>query len=48
LLIFFSFPAALVTGILGVIRDQRKVLALGTTIIAAAFVLFFLLCIVAK
>ncbi|HUW18703.1 MAG TPA: hypothetical protein VMW16_05325 [Sedimentisphaerales bacterium] len=44
----FSFPGALVFGVRGIINDRRKMLAVGTTIIAAAFVLFFFLFIVAK
>ena len=38
----FSFPAALVFGILGIVFDSRKVLAIITTVIAAGFVLFYL------
>lgn len=37
-----SFPAALVLGILGIIFDRPKVLAIIATIIAAAFILFYL------
>lgn len=37
-----SFPAALVLGILGIVLDKRKVLAIIVTIIAAGFVLFYL------
>lgn len=36
-----SFPAALVLGILGIIFDRRKVLAIITTTIAAGFILFY-------
>jgi hypothetical protein len=39
----FSFPAALLYGIMGIFRDKRKLLAIITTIISAAFVLFYLL-----
>ena len=38
----FSFPAALIVGIVGIICDHRKVLAIITTIIAGGFVLFYL------
>jgi len=41
-----SFPAALVLGILGIVFDHRKVLAIIATIIAAGFVLFYLLMII--
>jgi uncharacterized membrane protein YedE/YeeE len=37
-----SFPAALVLGILGIVYDRRKVLAIIATIIATGFVLFYL------
>jgi uncharacterized membrane protein YedE/YeeE len=37
-----SFPAALVLGIVGIVYDRRKVLAIIATIIAAGFVLFYL------
>lgn len=37
-----SFPAAFVFGIMGIIRDRQKLLAIITTIIAGAFVLFYL------
>ncbi|MCX5637511.1 MAG: hypothetical protein NTX52_07445 [Planctomycetota bacterium] len=37
-----SFPVALVLGILGIVFDRRKILAIIATIIAAAFVLFYL------
>ena len=43
-----SFPVALVLGILGIVFDRRKVLAIITTIIAAGFVLFYLFMIVAS
>jgi hypothetical protein len=42
----FSFPAALVLGILGIVYDRRKVLAIIATIIAAAFVLLYLFSII--
>ncbi len=41
-----SFPAALVLGIVGIFLDSRKLLAVIVTIIAAAFVLFYLFCLV--
>ena len=42
LLIMFSFPAALIFGIVGVICDRRKLLAIITTTIAGGFVLFYM------
>jgi uncharacterized membrane protein YqjE len=39
----FSFPAALVTGAIGILRDTNKLLAIVTTV-AAAFVLFYAGC----
>jgi len=41
-----SFPTALVLGILGIVFDRRKVLAIIVTIIAAGFILFYLLMII--
>jgi len=41
-----SFPAALVVGIVGIIRDRRKILAIIIMIVAAGFVLFYLFCVV--
>ena len=38
----FSIPAALIVGIVGIIRDKRKILAIITTIITGGFVLFYL------
>jgi hypothetical protein len=38
----FSFPAALVLGILGIIFDRPRILAIIATIIAGGFVLFYL------
>jgi len=38
----FTFPTALAFGIVGIISDRRKLLAIITTIIAAGFVLFYL------
>ena len=37
-----SFPAALIFGIVGIIFDHRKVLAIITTVIAGVFVLYYL------
>jgi len=37
-----SFPAALVLGILGIVFDRRKVLAIIATVIAGGFILFYL------
>ena len=37
-----SFPAALVLGIVGLFLDSRKLLAVIATIVAAAFVFFYL------
>jgi len=37
-----SIPTALIFGIVGIIYDSRKVLAIITTIIASGFVLFYL------
>ena len=34
----FSIPAALIVGIVGIIRDKRKILAIITTTIAGGFV----------
>lgn len=41
-----SFPAALVVGIVGIFLDNRKLLAVIATIVAAVFVLFYLFSIV--
>jgi hypothetical protein len=41
-----SFPAALVLGILGIVYDRRKVLAIIATVIAAAGVLFYVFTII--
>ncbi|MHC4097135.1 MAG: hypothetical protein ACYSU3_13910 [Planctomycetota bacterium] len=41
-----SFPAALVLGIVGIFLDSRKLLAVIATIVAAAFVFFYLFCLV--
>ena len=41
-----SFPAALVLGIVGIFLDNRKLLAIIATAVAAAFVLFYLFCMV--
>jgi len=38
-----SFPATLVFGIVGIIWDRRKLLAIITTIIAGGYLLFHLL-----
>jgi len=38
----FSFPAAFVFGIVGIIRDQTKWLALITTAISAGLLLLYL------
>ncbi|MFH1883703.1 MAG: hypothetical protein ABIL62_13470 [Planctomycetota bacterium] len=38
----FSFLAALIVGIVGIICDKRKILAIIITIIAGGFVLFYL------
>ena len=38
----FSFLAALIVGIVGIICDKRKILAIITTTIAGGFVLFYL------
>ncbi len=37
-----SFPLALVFGIVGIVFDSRKSLAIITTLVAGAFVLFYL------
>ena len=37
-----SFPAALVLGIVGLVLDSRKLLAVIATVVAAVFVLFYL------
>lgn len=37
-----SFPVALVFGIVGILRDSRKLLAVITAIVAAGFVFFYL------
>ena len=37
-----SFPAALFFGIMGIFRDDRRLLAIITTVISAAFVFFYL------
>jgi len=37
----FSFPTALIFGIVGIIFDRRKLLAIIATIIAGGFVLFY-------
>ena len=42
LLIIFSVPAALVLGILGIVYDSNKLLAVITTLVSGGFVLFFL------
>lgn len=41
-----SFPAALVVGIVGIFLDNRKLLSVIVTIVAAVFVLFYLFCMV--
>jgi hypothetical protein len=41
LLFLFSFPAALLFGILGIIHDRRKLLAIVTTLIATGLVLLW-------
>jgi energy-converting hydrogenase Eha subunit E len=38
-----SFPVSFILGILGIIFDKRKVLAMITTIITGALITFFLL-----
>jgi hypothetical protein len=38
----FSFPLALVFGIVGIVRDEQKLLSIITTILAGSFVLFYL------
>jgi len=38
-----SFPTALIFGIVGIICDHRKLLAIITTIIAGGFLLYYLL-----
>ena len=47
LLIMLSFPAALMTGAIGILRDTNKLLAIITTIVAAALVLFYVFSVVA-
>ena len=37
-----SFPVALVFGIVGILRDSSKLLAVITAIVAAGFVFFYL------
>ncbi len=44
LLVMFSFPAALLFGILGITHDRRKPLAIVTTLIAGGITL--LLCVI--
>lgn len=41
-----SFPAALVLGIVGIVYDRRKTLAIIMTTIAAGFILFYLFMII--
>ena len=42
LLVMFSFPVSLIFGIVGIVCDKRKILAIITTIIAGGFALFYL------
>jgi len=42
LLILLSFPLALIFGIVGIVVDLQKLLAVICTLIAGAFVLFYL------
>ena len=42
LLVLLSFPAALVLGIVGIVLDNGKLLAIITTIVAAGCVFFYL------
>jgi hypothetical protein len=37
----FSFPLALIFGIVGIVCDERKLLAVIATLVAAALVLFY-------
>jgi len=37
----FSFPAALLFGILGIVHDRRKSLAIVTTLIAGGIILLW-------
>jgi hypothetical protein len=38
----FSFPAALVLGIIGIIYDSRKWLAIISTLLAGGLILFYI------
>ncbi|MCP4262028.1 MAG: hypothetical protein GY774_31680 [Planctomycetes bacterium] len=38
----FSFPAALIVGIVGIIRDKNKMLAVITTVAAGGLILLYL------
>jgi len=41
-LILVSFPLALILGIVGIVADQRKVLAVVCTLVAGGLVSFYL------
>ena len=38
-----SFPVALVLGIVGIVRDEQKLLAIITTVISGGLVFFYVL-----
>jgi len=44
LIINLSIPAALVFGIVGIIRDRRKFFAIATVVIIVGVVLYILIC----
>ena len=37
----FSFPAAFIFGVVGIIRDRRKLLAISTTLISVGLVFYW-------
>ena len=41
LLVIVGIPAALVLGIIGVVADKKKLLAVATTVISAILVIFY-------
>jgi hypothetical protein len=42
LLVIISFPAALIFGVIGIIYDSKKMLAIISTLIAGGLILFWI------